>query len=688
MANMANRRGMPSLSAAPSSRVGPGTLLPELPPISALFLIDFDVKAGYTIIWKEAVPGLELEGVVEYKSLPSGLHTVPDDLIYFVHEDGYAGLSAFINAPTDEEESRHARMIAVGVLVPLSYGRLGRAWRHAQGLKDMAVKLAADRKQTQMLVEYWEKCGTRDTSGQAPAPITDSPLNSPALSFVKRPSPKADGHARNRSASEGAALLPPGHRLSPFHPAWSLNRLLDTFGPLIFPIQRAALLRKRILISTHAPVHEACNFVYDISILANIPHSVSDILDPSAPTQRLRPLFTIGVHDIPFLLADGATKWPDPAPEQQPGILGGDSGSGWIACTTDSILAMKEDLWDVLITMPPSHAVNAKEKVWPTVESRKGAALKATQRDLRRFRTLKVGLRRLAATSTAIEEDDQGPSSNTEPRRPSTLSNRRSRMSMSSIKTTNFLPDGEDAHVLADASDKIVEPMTWAALAYSGFMWWASAGEQRRSDEAEEQAYDNSLISDLLPAPSMHPPRESPGQRRPSGSFNVTAVQEGGVMGDSVTSLTARRTTGADGLSSFGTADSADDEEVRARTELAIITYFHRLTSGILSTLAEVVEATEDYDGTDESRPQTGEGGQGGGEAQSDPLLRGDVRGDSEEGASKPRVRVDSDVLAAMGLDVWSSADAEFVGQVVDRYFGREARVEGKGVELCGLRVC
>ncbi|KAG6365217.1 hypothetical protein INS49_006826 [Diaporthe citri] len=687
MANMANRRGMPSLSAAPSSRVGPGTLLPELPPISALFLIDFDVKAGYTIIWKEAVPGLELEGVVEYKSLPSGLHTVPDDLIYFVHEDGYAGLSAFINAPTDEEESRHARMIAVGVLVPLSYGRLGRAWRHAQGLKDMAVKLAADRKQTQMLVEYWEKCGTKDTSGQAPAPITDSPLNSPALSFVKRQSPKADGHARNRSASEGAALLPPGHRLSPFHPAWSLNRLLDTFGPLIFPIQRAALLRKRILISTHAPVHEACNFVYDISILANIPHSVSDILDPSAPTQRLRPLFTIGVHDIPFLLADGAMKRPGPAPEQQPGILGADSGSGWIACTTDSILAMKEDLWDVLITMPPSHAVNAQEKVWPTVESRKGAASKATQRDLRRFRTLKVGLRRLAATSTAIEEDDQGPSNNTEPRRPSTLSNRRSRMSMSSIKTTNFLPDGEDAHVLADASDKIVEPMTWAALAYSGFMWWASAGEQRRSDEAEEQAYDNSLISDLLPAPSMHPPRESPGQRRPSGSFNVTAVQEGGGLGDSVTSLTARRATGTDGLSSFGTADSADDEEERARTELAIITYFHRLTSGILSTLAEVVEATEDFDDTDESRPQTGEGGQGGGERQSDPLLRGDVRGDSEE-VSRPQVRVDSDALAAMGLDVWSSADAEFVSQVVDRYFGREARVEGKGVELCGLRVC
>ena len=59
---------------------------------------------------------------------------------------------------------------------------------------------------------------------------------------------------------DGAALMAPGHRLSPYHPAWSLTHLLDTFGPLIFPIQRAALLRQRILISCHAPVHEICNF--------------------------------------------------------------------------------------------------------------------------------------------------------------------------------------------------------------------------------------------------------------------------------------------------------------------------------------------------------------------------------------------------------------------------------------------
>jgi hypothetical protein len=144
---------------------------PDLPPISALFLIEFDAKAGYTISWRRQSPGPDvpgapqLDGLVEYKGLPSGLHTVGEDLVYFVHggsapEDGgtqrrrrrggtrrrtrtqrsqgYAGLGAFANVPCDDEGARNARMISVGVLVPLSFGRLGRAWRHAEALKDMA----------------------------------------------------------------------------------------------------------------------------------------------------------------------------------------------------------------------------------------------------------------------------------------------------------------------------------------------------------------------------------------------------------------------------------------------------------------------------------------------------------------------------------------------------------------------
>ena len=64
---------------------------------------------------------------------------VKADLIhsYFLHDDDYAGLSAFINQPAAESE-RNALMLAVGVLVPLSYGRMGKSWKHAEGLKELA----------------------------------------------------------------------------------------------------------------------------------------------------------------------------------------------------------------------------------------------------------------------------------------------------------------------------------------------------------------------------------------------------------------------------------------------------------------------------------------------------------------------------------------------------------------------
>ena len=56
---------------------------------------------------------------------------------YFLHGDDYAGLSAFINQPAADSE-RNAIMLAVGVLVPLSYGRMGKSWKHAEGLKELA----------------------------------------------------------------------------------------------------------------------------------------------------------------------------------------------------------------------------------------------------------------------------------------------------------------------------------------------------------------------------------------------------------------------------------------------------------------------------------------------------------------------------------------------------------------------
>ena len=130
-------------------------------------------------------------------------------------------------------------------------------------------ELIIDTTRTKVLEDFWEAHKSQDSSY---GKDTDSLLDSPSsLKYepIRNILGKPKGHGRNRSASDGTALLPLGHNLSAYHPAWSLPHLLDSFGPLIFPIHRAALLRKRILITTQAPVQETCNFG-KWAVLANL----------------------------------------------------------------------------------------------------------------------------------------------------------------------------------------------------------------------------------------------------------------------------------------------------------------------------------------------------------------------------------------------------------------------------------
>ena len=357
-------------------------------------------------------------------------------------------------------------------------------------------------------------------------------------------------------------------------------------------------------------------------MLSNIPLSVTDILPSSAPTQRLRPLFSIGVHDIPFLMEDFEASKRERSSED---AVDDESGSGWIACTTDSILAMKDTLWDMLITIPPDYSSNAIEKVWPLVECPRGQPIKATQRDLRRFATLKNGLTRLATASAPAPDS---PDLDTDNRRLSSQS----------------APAVRNHH--DDAVERIVEPLSWAALAYNGYMWWASAGEQLRSEEQEESARDAGLLADLGPSPTTMAMPQATSRSDP--------------LLDSLSSLARRPTS----------SSSAPNE---ARLELAIVAYFHRLTTQILSAAADLADS-QDVPYTDsETESATAE----------DAPLR-----PTEPADDVDAVRVDSRAVENMGLDVWSDADAVFVRELMETYFERAARIEGRKVEVCGVRVC
>lgn len=100
-----------------------------------------------------------------------------------------------------------------------------------------------------------------------------------------------------------------------------------------------------------------------------------------------------------------------------------------------------------------------------------------------------------------------------------------------------------------------------------------------------------------------------------------------------------------------------------AKQAMAIVAYFHRLTTQILSTLSDIVDATDsDDEREDEAQALTEDDG--------------------------PAVYVSSADMERMGLDIWSATDHQFVEEVSKEYFGRRAHVEGRNMDVCGVRIC
>jgi hypothetical protein len=215
-------------------------------------------------------------------------------------------------------------------------------------------------------------------------------------------------------------------------------------------------------------------------------------------------LFNVGVHDIPSLEAKG---------------LAGSQSEGWAACTTDEIIRTKSALYDVLVELPISHlgdssaGVGASSVQRPRITTSGGRQIKASQRDVARYKMLHKELYRHRNQTSDLQYTDDV----NEEEQPL--------ISRHSI----------DAHRADDEynlnyDDSAVEPVTWSRLAYSGFMWWASAGESS-SHLTREGEMDKDLLSPL----SSHP------------------VIETGIIG-----------------------------------------YFHRTTSNLMQTLQEIIEGEED----------------------------------------------------------------------------------------------
>ncbi|USP80358.1 hypothetical protein yc1106_07632 [Curvularia clavata] len=431
----------------------------DAPSVEALFLIKFDKKVGYTVSWKRtATPDITLENAVEYKSLPSGLHSVQNDLVYFTHE-GYAGLSAFAKGDAGAEE-RNANFVSVGILVKKEgeFGRLGRAWLLAGRLEKLAAALADDSETVAPLEEFWREQTERHIYAAGGA--SDG---------------EAKGHSRARAISTVTAVPKDEESLPKYHPALSIQRFLDVFGPLVFRLQQAALLRKRIMFVGIPPVRTACEFVYNLSILSSIsPHDTEHLTPGTEDLLRLPCLFSVGVHDIPYL-EDMST------PRHGGHTPGADSSIGWVACTTDEIISTKPKLYDIIVELPHTYDAPPQERCWPRIRTSDGSLIKASQRDVERFKILHKELykqRTRPQTApepyTDEENDDAAPL-----------------LSREEVDTKRANDEFNETY-----DDTMVEPMTWSRLAYMGYMWWASAGEKDAYAAAEREA-DRELIGDL-----------------------------------------------------------------------------------------------------------------------------------------------------------------------------------------------
>jgi len=338
----------------------------------------------------------------------------------------------------------------------------------------------------------------------------------------------------------------------------------------------------------------------------------------------LNPLFSVGVHDISVLITGSRTSNPSPSPTSD------DPGYGWVACTTDDILAQKPHLYDTLVTLAPPHSARVTEKSWPRLSSKQSPEIKATQRDYRRYRTLRRDLHTYNSirlpNASAIADPEASPA----------------------------LPELNQQETFDDASstidERLIEPQSWSALAYSSFMWWASAGE-KRTDLDEESDHDSALLREF--------------QGRSESAYGKSP----------------QWTMSANGMLNSPGAGLAEDVGL----EMALIAYFHRFTSLMFRVLAEVVDS-----GNDNAPDFRDDNEMGNDDSGSQQATGADSRAEEDEMLLQEngKVYVSSEDLMRMGLDVWSESDRKFVEELIGLYWGREAVVEGGRVECCGIRVC
>ncbi|CEP60825.1 Anr2p LALA0_S02e00474g [Lachancea lanzarotensis] len=400
-------------------------------PISCIFLCQFDVKKGNDLVWSKtspSSPNIPLDNL-EFKSIPSGIHEKHKDVVSFVirkqdsFEDVFYGVSCFeqnglaLSGETDQLDRSEVRMYSLGIVLDVNFRYKGVSKSKYYDWKPNQFVSAAEYiDDIQDLLLHWSQKQANITSENLNYELFETYFES---NCIKPETASLSSPILRQSWQSSATFTGSPRVLQDKHPHMleSLTQWFSFLGPLIFPLWKAAIVRRRILIIVGDGVSfEKCNaLVYCLSILSLFPHNISD----GDHEQPLQPLYTIGITDIEALRQHVARAMSSQNDNFEI--------SGFVACTGDAILEDRPELYDVCLR------INGDDSL-PHIKSSEGNTIKATPHELELYQKLV----------------------------PSYLGY-------------------ELSHEEVEKINQLIEPTTWSQYVIDGFYWWATAGYMKPS---------------------------------------------------------------------------------------------------------------------------------------------------------------------------------------------------------------
>lgn len=399
--------------------------------VIALFLINFDVRHGYQLIWSKQVRGrqpIDLNGL-DYKVLPSGIQEHDNSTVFISHSCDntvYYGLGRFrqkiidANNQSSQINRDDVKMYSLGILCesmpnPMwkSNEFINNGWEYINKLDNGLEKFLNGNDYDNFVIfdEVFDN-------------VTSNHLT------VGRPNVNINNHLLSK-----------------------LPLMFQSLGPLVFSLFKQCLLRKRILIfhQNHSKIDNFSlgAFTYLLSLLSTVPNDIKLYSDSLTYSQ---PLYNIGLNDLNSSLLELPAT---------------------IATTNDDILMYQKDLYDYALFLPNEEYENSYVLKADTIVNSMKSPLdflnqrvKATLKDYYKFKLIyKQLLTRTRSHTTNASTDD-----------------------LVSIKTSNsnvssrgwgLSSQKDEAYLEAEPSwwlDSATCPISWREYIWSAFSWFASAG--------------------------------------------------------------------------------------------------------------------------------------------------------------------------------------------------------------------